>query len=459
MLARSHGPRLDHNAENPGAFQHHKTPARPIAGKGAAPQAGPDTVGKGALLNTAWSGRVLGAKDRNLGKGEQDSTGLLFPGGKPSTSQAQAGPSSCAPRPVRQQAFKTPLPNKTLRQLAPQDLRTPATALRPKRAPLRELDSPDVSIDADVNEQPKEPEEEEDREVEYAGASARDYDEPYIPDWDEPDYKTAGYGDMLRSLPFGRFIDVEEALRQDQVELDSYRATLDEEIPPPPCLLDSEADQPIFPLPKTRAPLAAQPSTARPVQVPRGTSTGALGRSAPGSSTSRTPLGASGGSVRLQGSNAAPGSRPRPQAAAPSLIRSTLVKQSGQQQASASSMRPPAGAAPIRKPLATSSSSARPGAPVRPRLAPTGSARGLSSPAGSTLRSNVMSPAQLAAKRQADLEAAERELGAFGLADRDEGGLEVLLSGFEGDGLSQRGFGDESTGAGEAGEFRLSLDL
>lgn len=70
-----------------------------------------------------------------------------------------------------------------------------------------------------------------------------------------------------------------------------------------------------------------------------------------------------------------------------------------------------------------------------------------------------MSPAQLAAKRQADLEAAERELGAFGLADRDEGGLEVLLSGFEGDGLSQRGFGDESTGAGEAGEFRLSLDL
>lgn len=75
------------------------------------------------------------------------------------------------------------------------------------------------------------------------------------------------------------------------------------------------------------------------------------------------------------------------------------------------------------------------------------------------MRSNALSPAQIAAKRQAELEAAERELGAFGLADRDEGGLDVLLSSLHGDGLSQRGFGDESTGAGDVGEFRLSLEL
>lgn len=67
MLARSHGSRLNHNAENPGGGHlPHKTPARPVAGKSAAP---PATVGKGALQNTARSGRVLGAKDRNLAKG------------------------------------------------------------------------------------------------------------------------------------------------------------------------------------------------------------------------------------------------------------------------------------------------------------------------------------------------------------------------------------------------------
>lgn len=181
------------------------------------------TGGKSALQQqTAKSGRVLGAKDRNGGKNGQqgassrclspggafvergrararagvgglasecsmscsrlhetdgspllaDPSTLLFPA-KPgaSTSQAQPGP-SCAPRPVQQQ-FKTPLPNKTLRPA--QELRTPATALRPRHAPALMLGSPDVSMDVDVEQDQHEPQEEEDREVEYAGPSARDY--------------------------------------------------------------------------------------------------------------------------------------------------------------------------------------------------------------------------------------------------------------------------------------------
>lgn len=98
------------------------------------------------------------------------------------------------------------------------------------------------------------PEELGDIEVEYAGPSASDYgelargrvwitspdappfvDEPYVPDWDEPDYKTAGIGAALRALPFGPLGDVDEWLRHDELERRMYRATLDEEVPPPAC--------------------------------------------------------------------------------------------------------------------------------------------------------------------------------------------------------------------------------
>lgn len=78
MLARSHGPRLDHNAENAGPHLHHKTPARPLAGKsgqGGGAGGAPVTGGKGALMTTARTGRVLGAKDRNLGKGSDPAQG------------------------------------------------------------------------------------------------------------------------------------------------------------------------------------------------------------------------------------------------------------------------------------------------------------------------------------------------------------------------------------------------
>ncbi|GAA5992328.1 hypothetical protein JCM10908_000429 [Rhodotorula pacifica] len=485
MLARSHGPGLDHNAENPGGHLHHKTPARPIAGKSAnhTNAAAPATVGKGALQNTARSGRVLGAKDRNLSKGSdqpgQDATGLLFTTGKPSTSQsqAQAGPSSCAPRPTQQQPFKTPLPNKTLRRPAPQDLRTPATALRPKRAPLLEPDSPDVSMEVDTEHDQKEPEEEEDREVEYAGASARDYDEPYVPDWDEPDYKTAGIGAAIRAIPWAKLGDIDEWLQQEELERRMYKATLDDEIPAPAFLQgQDDENQPMFPLPKVRAPLAGKSSNqsdalARSARTGLASSTSS--RPNLTASTARKPLGSS-AAARLPPASGP--TRPRPplsHTSSQSSLRAGALQRSTAQ-ASSASMPPPA-AAPARKPLAgssaagstatarlASSTSAVP-RPTRPRLAPMGSARTISSPA---VTNRLISPAtaavsaaEMAAKRKAELEAVERALGAFGVVDTDGSGANALLSGLEEDGLAARGFGDEALVPAVENDFRLELDL
>ncbi|GEM07999.1 hypothetical protein Rt10032_c04g2016 [Rhodotorula toruloides] len=284
MLARSQGPRLDPNQENPHR-QTHKTPARPaLTGKNTA-TAGPAPVtgGKGVLTQTARTGRVLGAKDRNQGKqGNAPEPGLLFTG-KPSTSaqNAKAGP-SCQSLQRQQpppQQFKTPLPNRSLRPL--QDFKTPATALRPKHAPSMLVASPDVSLEVDVEEEQKQLDEEEDREVEYAGGSSRDYDEPYIPDWDEPDYKTAGFGEAAVSMPLVPQIDLEEWFREDERARKAFKAELDPEIEKPLALQEDDSPQPIFPLPRCRQPLgvkskngatpstgasaARPPSTARPV--------------------------------------------------------------------------------------------------------------------------------------------------------------------------------------------------
>ncbi|GAA5871304.1 hypothetical protein JCM3774_000905 [Rhodotorula dairenensis] len=497
MLARSLGPRLDHNAENPGGHLHHKTPARPVAGKSANHQhhphaAPPATGGKGALQNTARTGRVLGAKDRNLAKnsdhGGQDTTGLLFPGGKASTSQpqAQAGPSSCAPRLAPQQPFKTPLPNKTFRRPAPQDLRTPATALRPKRAPPPGLDSPDVSMEADAEQQQDEPQEEEDREVEYAGASARDYDEPYIPDWDEPDYKTLGIGAVLRAIPWGKLGDVDEWLQQEELERRMFKATLDDEIPVPAHLRDhDDADEPMFPMPKVRTPLAGKPnnqsdsvSTTSARSNAAASSAGRAG--ALSTSTARRPLGASAsGRLPLTAST----DRLRPplgHTSSQSSLRASAMQRNSAQ-VSSRTMPPPSSVGTARKPLGNapavsgqqaaaprlaSSTNAAPIRPSRPRLAPTGSGRAMSSPAltnrlgGATATASAPA-AQIAAKRRAELEAAERALGAFGIVDGggDGAGVDALLSEMEGDGLAARGFGDEALVPAADGDFRLELDV
>lgn len=72
--------------------------------------------------------------------------------------------------------------------------------------------------------------------------------------------------------------------------------------------------------------------------------------------------------------------------------------------------------------------------------------------------SNV-SAAQLAANRRAELEAAEKALGAFGIVESDSAGVDALLSELEDDGLAARGFGDEALVPAADSDFRLDLDL
>lgn len=56
-----------------------------------------------------------------------------------------------------------------------------------------------------------------------------------MPDWDEPDYKTAGIGAALRAIPWVKLGDVDEWLQQEELERKMFKATLDDEIPAPAC--------------------------------------------------------------------------------------------------------------------------------------------------------------------------------------------------------------------------------
>ncbi|GAA5931677.1 hypothetical protein JCM3775_006920 [Rhodotorula graminis] len=463
MLGRSQSTRFDHNQENPHAHLHHKTPAR--AGK-AGPSAGPAPVtgGKGALQQqTAKSGRVLGAKDRNGGKnGQPDPSTLLF-SAKPgaSTSQAQAGP-SCAPRPVQQQ-FKTPLPNKTFRPA--QELRTPATALRPRHAPSLMLGSPDVSMDLDVEEEEQEQQEEEDREVEYAGPSARDYDEPYLPDFPVPDFKTAGYGAAVRSMPLAGVEDAADWAEQDALERSSFKAELDEGVTEHSALSAPAAPQPLFPAPKRRAPLGAKPANtsylsssvsgrAHGTTSLAGSSAASSARKAPAGSAlaPRRPVAASTaasapGSTRTSGpaSSKAPlrgGMQP------PSKLGPMSTKPGSSTATKATSASSLGASRPLLARATSTASSLLGSSAARPRPPPL--ALPLSRPASSSsLRSAnstsaaPLSPAQVAARRKADEQAAERELGVFGLVE-DDGVDLAALEAFQ--------FGDEDS-------FKLDLDI
>ncbi|GAA6006540.1 uncharacterized protein JCM10292_003808 [Rhodotorula paludigena] len=465
MLARSHGPRLDHNQENP---RLHKTPARAGKNAAAAPLAGPAPVtgGKGVLTQMARSGRVLGAKDRNQGKvGVAESAGLLFPD-KPvaSTSQAQAGP-SCAPRqqPPHQQ-FKTPLPNKTLRPL--QDMCTPATGVRARHAPPLVLGSPDVSMEEDVKEQQPEPEIEEDREVEYAGPSARDYDEPYIPDHPEPDYTTAGYGKALRATPLVPMDDPADWLLQDEAERGLFRAEMEDSLQLSQ-YDEFDAPGPLFPTPKRRAPLAAKPAngaSSTPSTIARTRMTAVVSSAASASARTGTPLSSAAARRPLLSSTSAASAplRRAPLGSTSTLGASARGNRPPSSTLTASTLSLSAARAPLSGGKGTQTGSRA--SSTREHLAPVSAAPAprarpppltLSRPTSSTsLRSAsgsatgaTLSPAQASAKRKADAEAAERELGIFGVVDSADD-LEVM------EGMGALGFGDE-----EPGEFRLDLEL
>ncbi|BGP17110.1 hypothetical protein JCM10213_003889 [Rhodosporidiobolus nylandii] len=443
MLARSHGLRLDHNQENPGAaaLHHHhlpaKTPAR--AGKGVAGPA-PTTGGK-ALLNTGKGGRVLGAKDRNGGKRDaNEPAALLFPG-KPSTSQA-----GCR-TPLQQ--FKTPAARKTLRPAS--EMVTPATGVRPKHAPPLMLATPDVSVEMD--EQPQEEEEESDREVEYAGPSARDYDEPFIPDYPEPDYKTAGYGAALRGMSLAGYEDPAEWEARDAVERGMLKIELDDQIAKREgldILSTSPTSQPLFPVPpKRRAPLSAKPVNGASALPASSSARGRVPSAASVSSTgaARKPLGSTSSTSSLRrplassstaASSALGAKRPAPSTS--SLRANPTRPGSG-----LSSTKPSlSSASTLRKPLSTASSASS-STLSRPRPRPT--PLSLSRPTSSaSLRSTTNASAAAAAARGAakkEQQDQERELGIFGVVD-DEGESALL------------DFGEH--GGMEEG-FKLDLDL
>ncbi|GAA5976939.1 hypothetical protein JCM5350_007502 [Sporobolomyces pararoseus] len=446
MLQRPRG--LDHNQENPyaaGPSHHnslnHKTPARPH-GKGPAPVTG----GKAAATSTIGRG-VLGRKDGNQGKGGgtgKDSA-LLFPS-KPSTSNA--GPSQ-----QQQQPFKTPAPKpRSLRPLA--DLQTPATALRPKRAPML-VPSPEVEREVEIDveaEQEAKLQEMMDREVEYAGPSATDYEEPYEPECEVTDYKKANYGDALRAMSFNGIETAEEWEARDALERKEMEFPLEETIK-----IDSDAEveddsQPIFPMPASsaprRAPLASKPSNKALSASIRTSAALPSARKPLTSSTStlRCPALPSSLSAPSTATRRALGNKP---AATASLSRSTITSNA---------------AAPLaRKPLA-SFTSARPtsslsqqssSSSIRPRPKPLAS-NTLRTASSSSLRSVTLSWTSATQKTQAEeakqsrelRQEEERKLGAFGVTDV---GMDELMEGMD---LGQVGFGFGDDGE----EFKLDFD-
>ncbi|GAA6064169.1 hypothetical protein JCM10212_002991 [Sporobolomyces blumeae] len=476
MLQRARG--FDHNQENPQLFaphhtsthpplHHHlnptKTPARPGKGSAAAP---PVTGGKGPhVLNTAARG-VLGRKDGNLGGGANP-TGtngaLLFPGPSKSTtascssSSAVAGPStsqSHAP-------FKTPAPKpRSLRPLA--DLQTPATALRPKRAPVL-VPSPEVEVEdeveTDVAEGTRQMVDMGDVEVEYAGKSALDYEEPFETGFDEPNYKNAGYGAALRGMSLGGFETHEEWEERDRIERASFEFETDTvDLRNEPEQSTSDA---LLPVPKAsrRVPLAAKPANRALTTSGRSTS-----------STARKPAPAPTASLRrpaLQPSTSAPAVPSRRLLASSTRPISTLSK-------STATMGPPKSTTTTRRPLQASTSRPGPGSSrpasalssssLRSKAPLQGNAVG-HKPSVSSLRATISTssssarPAVDAAaqRRHAELEQArlvreeERKLGAFGIVDEDEDG--------DGDGLGRLVDVEGMQGVGGFADEEASFEL
>ncbi|PRQ76128.1 hypothetical protein AAT19DRAFT_13150 [Rhodotorula toruloides] len=307
--------------------------------------------------------------------------------------------------------------------------------------------SPDVSMEAETEKEQKEPEEEEDREAEYAGGSSRDYDEPYIPDWDEPDYKTAGFGEAAVSMPLVPQIDLEEWFKEDEIARKAFKAELDLEIEKPLALREDDSPQPIFPLPKRRQPLGVKsnncstPSTGAPATRPVTTvrpiaGTSSLGK---GPASTRRPLAPSTTSSAAR----------RPTTAAPASSSSLRPAATSRPPASSATAKPALPSSTLRKPLAPSSRPAPASSLSRPRAPPPKPLLFSRPSSSASAPSPALRTPTTPAQRKAEQNELERELGAFGIVE-DEG-LDLLG---ESEGLGARGFADE-----EGGEFRLELKL
>lgn len=156
----------------------------------------------GLRQTTARSTRVLGQKDGNIGK--TSTASLLFTApSKPSTS--------CALTTSNPTVAHSPLSSQSLH--LPAHLRTPSPNVH-KFASFSLSPGLDEEVETEQSEELVE--EIGDREVEIAGKSSRDYDELYVPDFALPDFKTAGYGRLLRSVPMIPCDDDFEVRDQDE---------------------------------------------------------------------------------------------------------------------------------------------------------------------------------------------------------------------------------------------------
>lgn len=313
-------------------------------------------------------------------------------------------------------------------------------------------------------------------------------DEPYIPDYPEPDYKSAGFGAALKSMPLVAMEDPADWGREDELERASFQARLDDNVPEhagahsftgqhclslltpiPSDLLAAAAPQPLFPAPKRRAPLSAKPantsslasSTSGRARVPSslagssaagsarkplvGSSGTAARRAVAPASASATP-----GSARLTGGASRaparggmqPPSRLGLTSSKPGLTTATKAGPS-----TSATSRPLAARPPSTSSLSSAGTRPRP-PPLSLPLSRPGSSSSLRSAASTTA---PLSPAQVAAQRKAEEQAAERELGIFGVVDGEGEGGDDLAQLIEGE-AGAFSFGDEAS-------FSLDLDL
>ncbi|KAL8276248.1 hypothetical protein RQP46_011365 [Phenoliferia psychrophenolica] len=393
-----HSQRHRANQENPhasqAAQQHHPTKT-PLRQQGQAhghggPMKGMLTGGKGlvGLDGTAKGGRVLGNKDGNQGKG---SGSVQLTVTKPAHLSPPPAPSS----------------------VLPAHLRTPSPGVH--RFAALSLASPEVEIE----EAEPEPEEEEDlgdREVELAGESAADYDEPYEPSFPMPDFKKEGYGALLRALPMTGIEGHDAWTAQD--ELDRLATKIAPDVAAPEIARPDESSLPLFPLPKTqRSRILAPKSSNNALAL-------GAGRLPP------TPF-----ARKALTAGPVPTPKPKPQWGAKSSAPTPTSRFATAPSRPTPASRP---LAPFSRPPPSSSSSSsvsvsvsttlRHPVPNTPRLVPTSSQRAtsLSSKSMPSLRavkkassSSLATLPESQAAPAPSIRDAESDLGIWGLVDED----------------------------------------
>ncbi|KAM0789587.1 hypothetical protein ACM66B_000396 [Microbotryomycetes sp. NB124-2] len=360
----------------------------------AAKQFGTTVIKNGAATTGNKTARVLGRKDGNQGKSAV--------GDEQQQQQQQvskAGPSKPAPSRTALALLSPP----QSRQNPPEQYRTPSPGVR---RPVILNFSPEMDVEPEA--EPQEPEIDLDQEVEYAGPSALAYEEPFE-DMSLPDFRTAGFGAAMRSLPLVSCIDYDDWVRQNDEDIKSHKVTLDDDLIACVATATLEDDQPVFPLPERKA-LQSKSSNI--------SNSSRQSRSVP-------VRGHTAGTARAQSASTAKSSAASANQAAPPRQVSTSIR------------RPIVPSAP--RPLATrpvvaskATTSLQPRLTSGPRSAKSPSAFSSSAAfsvvnsikAGASVRQSPGSLSSQAATSLVGSRDAERELGIFGIEDQSLGLLD-----------------------------------